>query len=217
MAIFDCWNRIGINGDNSCRELETFVHCRNCDVYLAAGTRLLDHKLPANYRREWTELFSQKKTAVRLGTLSAVIFRIAAEWLALPTSVFQEVVEHRAIHSLPHRRQGVVMGLTNIRGELLICVSLGRLLGLPQEIRKEKPQTAYDRLLVTQWNGNRFVSPVDEVYGVQRYHPQDLKEVPATLARNAPNYTQGLLSWRNKTVGCLDEELLFYTLNRSLT
>lgn len=217
MAIYDCWNKIGISGDNSCHELEKFIHCRNCPVYLAAGTRLLDHELPANYRREWTELFSKKKPTASTGALSAVIFRIAAEWLALPTSAFQEVVEQRTIHSLPHRRQGIVLGLTNVRGELLICVSLGRLIGLTPEVRKVKPQTTYDRLLVMQWNGSRFVFPVDEVHGVQRYHPQELKEVPATLAKNTPNYTHGILSWRNKTVGCLDEELLFYTLNRSLT
>src|SRR6185436_3549006 len=90
VTVYDCWNRIGINGDNSCRELEKFVHCRNCSVYLAAGTRLLDHELPANYRREWTELFSKKKQTASPGTLSAVIFRITAEWLALPTPRSEE-------------------------------------------------------------------------------------------------------------------------------
>ena len=37
---------------------------------------------------------------------------------------------NRLIHSLPHRRQGIVLGLVNVRGELLICVSLARLLGI---------------------------------------------------------------------------------------
>jgi chemotaxis-related protein WspD len=203
VVINDCWNKIGVNGDNTCRELEEFVHCRNCPMYSSAGTRLLDRELPADYRREWTELFSRKKATVRLGKVSVVIFRIGAEWLALPTPVFQEVVEQRVIHSLPHRRQGIVLGLTNIRGELLI--------------RKEKPYAIYDRLLVVQWNGSRFVFPVDEVHGIQRYHPQELKEVPATLVKNTLNYTHGVLSWQNKSVGCLTEELLFYTLNRSLT
>ena len=217
VAIYDCWNKIGVSGDLTCRELEKFIHCRNCPVYSAAGTRLLDRELPANYRHEWTELFSRKKTPARAGKVSAVIFRIGAEWLALPTSAFQEVVEQRTIHSLPHRRQGIVLGLTNIRGELLICVSLGRLVGLEREVRKEKPRLIFDRLLVVQSHGNRFVFPVDEVHGVQRYHPQELKEVPATLAKNTLNYTNGVLSWRNNSVGCLDEELLFHTLNRSLT
>jgi hypothetical protein len=60
-----------------------------------------------------------------------MIFRLGTEWLALPASVFQEVAELGAIHSLPHRRSGLVVGLTNVRGgELLICFSLTKLLVL---------------------------------------------------------------------------------------
>lgn len=217
VVVYDCWHKIGVNGDGTCRELEQFIHCRNCPVYSSAGTRLLDRDLPANYRREWTELFSRKKPIAVPGKVSIVIFRIDTEWLALPIPVFQEVVEQRSIHSLPHRRQGIVLGLTNIRGELLICVSVGRLLGLEREVKKEKPRTIYDRLLVVQWNSSRLVFPVDEVHGLHRYHPDELKEVPATLAKNAANYGRGILSWSGKSVGCLDEELLFYALNRSLT
>ena len=215
VAVYDCWNKIGVNGDNSCPELEKFVHCRNCPVYSAAGTRLLDRAPPAEYRREWTELFSRKKSTVTPGKVSVVIFRVGAEWLALATQVFQEVVEQRTIHSLPHRRQGIILGLTNIRGELLICVSIGRLLGLEWECPKLR--TIYDRLLVMQWNNSRLVFPVEEVHGIHRYHPQELKEAPATLTKTSANYTRGVLTWRNKSVGCLDEKSLFHALNRSLT
>ncbi len=41
-AIDDCWNRIGIHGDRSCPLLVDHIHCRNCSVYSAAATRLLD-------------------------------------------------------------------------------------------------------------------------------------------------------------------------------
>ena len=41
-AIDDCWNRIGIHGDKSCPLLIDHIHCRNCAVYSAAATRLLD-------------------------------------------------------------------------------------------------------------------------------------------------------------------------------
>ena len=41
-AIDDCWNRIGIHGDKSCPLLAEHIHCRNCSVYSAAATRLLD-------------------------------------------------------------------------------------------------------------------------------------------------------------------------------
>ncbi len=41
-AIDDCWNRIGIHGDKTCPLLADHIHCRNCAVYSAAATRLLD-------------------------------------------------------------------------------------------------------------------------------------------------------------------------------
>ena len=42
----DCWNRIGIRGDQSCPKLPEYVHCRNCPVYASAARRLLDRLPP---------------------------------------------------------------------------------------------------------------------------------------------------------------------------
>ena len=215
--VFDCWNKIGVNGDGTCAELDNFVHCRNCPVYSAAARQLLDRSPPLDYRRGWVERFSRAKNRVTPGKMSAVIFRIGTEWLALPTKAFQEVAEQRRIHSLPHRRQGILLGLINIRGELLLCISLGRLLGIQPDHARETPSNPGNRLVVTQWRGSLLTFPVDEVHGVLRYHPEELKEAPATVARSNCNLTRGLLPWQGKLVGCLDEDLLFSTLNRSLT
>src|SRR5436305_11616291 len=129
----NCWSQIGVHGDSSCPELENFVHCRNCPVYSNAGAQLLDRPLPTDYRREWTEHFAGRKKTAAPAKISAVLFRLESEWLALATHAFQEVAERRRLHSLPHRRLGIVLGLVNIRAELLICVSLERWLGLEQK------------------------------------------------------------------------------------
>jgi chemotaxis-related protein WspD len=215
--VFDCWTTIGVEGNRTCRELQTFIHCRNCPVYSAAARQLLDRPLSADYRREWTEHFAlEKKLAAPLKT-SALIFRIGPEWLALPTQIFQEVAERRRIHTLPHRRQGIVLGLVNIRGELLICASLGRLLGLEPETPRGQSRTVYDRLLVVASEGNRLTFPVEEVHGIHRFHRDDLKEPPATVAQSAQTYTQGIFPWREHTVGFLNPGLLFNTLDQGLT
>ncbi|MDB6123936.1 MAG: chemotaxis signal transduction protein [Pedosphaera sp.] len=208
---------MGVIGDGTCPELAKFVHCRNCPIYSLAGVRLLDRELPANYRREWTEYFSREKKQTVAGKTSVITFRIDTEWLALSIAVFQEVLEQRNIHSLPHRQKGIVLGLVNVRGGLVICVSLGRLLGLEREQNNEKPLTDYNRLVVTEWNGNRLAFPANEVYGIHRYQQEELSEIPATIARTSSNFTKGILRWMDRSIGCLDEELLFSTLNRSLT
>jgi chemotaxis-related protein WspD len=217
-VINDCWNKIGVRGDSSCPELEKHIHCRNCPVYSAVAADLLDSDLPTDYLLHWTPHVAEKKRVAELDTHSVVIFRIGAEWLALPTHVFKEIGSLRVIHSLPHRRSGVVLGLANIRGELLVCVSLRRVLGLeePAGDKREKHRALNARLLVIECEGSRAVCPVDEVYGIQRFHPRELKEVPATVARATATYTKAVLPWQMKSVGLLDDQLLFYTLNRSL-
>jgi chemotaxis-related protein WspD len=216
--VHDCWNTIGVEGNGTCRELVKYIHCRNCPVYSAAGLLLLDRPLPPEYRREWTEHFAREK---KLGTpvrTSVLLFRIASEWLGLPTTSFQEIAERRVIHSLPHRRGRVVIGLANIRGELTICVSLARALGLETDTQfKKRANAVFDRLLVTHWSGGRLAFPVDEVHGIHHFQQQDLQEPPATVSHSALTCTQGVINWRERTVGILDADALFALLNRNLS
>jgi len=217
-VINDCWNTIGVRGDASCPELAQHVHCRNCPVYSAAAVGLLDGDLPAKYLADWMSHYAQEKPVEAHDTHSVVIFRIGAEWLALPTSLCTEVATRRAMHSLPHRRSGVVLGVANMRGELLVCVSLSQVLGLAKaaESQRETPRTGHQRLLVIHCDGSRTAFPVDEVYGLHRFQARELQEVPATVAKATATYTRAILAWQNTSVGLLDGPLLLYTLNRSL-
>ena len=217
IEVYSCWSKIGVEGDQTCRELPRHVHCHNCPVYSAAAMQFLDRPIMPEYRREWTEHFAREKRIATPAKTSAVIFRIGTEWLAMPTQAFQEIAERRALHSLPHRRSGVVIGIVNIRGELLICAALDRLLGLDTGARQKRLRAVFDRLLVADWDGQRFAFPVDEVHGVHRFHQQDLREPPATITRSGLNCTMGVFPWRKFTVGFLDPDTLFASLNRNLT
>ena len=215
--IYACWNKIGVYGDSTCIELPHFVHCRNCPVYSRAGIRLLNRELPPDYRREWTEHFAREKKTGKPGKVSALLFRIGGEWLALPTQAFQEVAERRLIHSLPHRRQATVLGLANVRGELVVCVSLSRVLGVEEVSSRQPQRMIYDRLLVINWDGQRLAFPVEEVHGIHRFEPQQLRPAPATVSKSSGTFTRGILHWQHRAIGFLDAELLFSTLNRNLS
>src|SRR5476649_2475610 len=216
-AIDDCWNRIGVRGDGSCPELKQYVHCRNCPVYSAGAADLLDAEAPASYLADRTAQVAEPAHAEEGETRSVVIFRVASEWLALPTSVVVEVANLLPIHSLPHRPNGVVLGLASVRGELLVCVSLREVVGAePLGAGHERRGTAYQRLLVIRREAIRVVCPVDEVHGIHRFHPRELQGVPATVAKATVTYSTALLPWQGHSVGTLDDQLLFYTLKRSL-
>jgi len=217
-AINDCWNHIGVHGDKSCVELEQHLHCRNCPVYSAAARTLLDAPLPPDYARFWTRHFAQPPVIAPAVAHSVIIFRLGAEWLALPTVLCSEVADTRSIHSLPHRRNSAVLGIANVRGELVVCLSLTTILGLNSTALsgQDSRNAAVQRFLVCRGVAAAVVFPVDEVHSVYRYDASQLIEVPATVSKAQATYTRAILSWSQRTVGVLDEQLLFHTVDRSL-
>ena len=216
--INDCWSKIGIRGDGSCAELKQRVHCRNCPTYFAAASTLLDRDLPAKHLAEWTAHFAQPKTLDEPDTHSALIFRIASEWFALSTLALDEVAEPRTIHSLPHVRNGIVLGIVNVRGELLICVSLAKLLRLEETTSPAIEHKGLNtrRLIVLRHKGERMAFPVEEIRSIHRYHPRELKPVPATIAKASVPYTDAMLVLNDKIVGRLDEPRIFHALEKSV-
>lgn len=144
-SMSDCWNQIGVWGDRSCDQLETTTHCRNCPVYATAGRSLLEREVPIDYLAEWTTTIATPlDKPVRMleaegnrpatkgldGILSVILFRLGDEQFALPLSVLNEVTHPGAIHRLPHRSNDLLLGLINIRGEILMAISLSHCLGL---------------------------------------------------------------------------------------
>jgi chemotaxis-related protein WspD len=229
-GIDPCWQRTGMGGDASCPELRQHLHCRNCPTHASAASALLDRDAPEGYLAEWTGHvargsalssvsldFAREREGRASALLSVMVFRIGGEWLALPTRLLEEVTEPRPVHSLPHRRSGVLLGITNIHGELLICVSLALLLGLdPGEEPQQRTSAAKKRFLVIGREADRFVVPADEVHGIRRCGADALRLPPATIARSASTYTRQVMSWEGRTVGCLDADLLISSLNRSI-
>ena len=215
----DCWNKIGVWGNRECGELKKVVHCRNCIVYSSAAAQLLGAELPQDYLERWATHFASRQKVESRQMQAALIFRIGAEWLALSPTNLQEIAEGRPIRSVPRGRSKTLLGLANIRGELLVCVALDRVLGL-EKVGPEKPvskRALYRRMLVAGREGSRFVFPVEEVHGIHWFNPDELKAIPSTVAKAQATYIKGLLLWQDKSVGCLDDQLLFDMLDGSLT
>jgi chemotaxis-related protein WspD len=219
IKLTDCWNKIGVWGNRECGELKKVVHCRNCIVYSSAAAQLLDAELPRDYLERWTTHFATEQKFESGQRQAALIFRIGAEWLALSPTNLQEIAEGCPIHSVPGGRSNTLLGLANIRGELLVCVALDRVLGV-EKMGPEKSgskRALYRRMVVAGREGSRFVFPVEEVHGIHWFNPNELKPVPSTVAKAQSTYIKGLLLWQDKSVGCLDDQRLFDMLDESLT
>ncbi len=220
IEIHDCWNRIGVWGRETprCPKLEAAVHCRNCEVYSDSGRRILERALPDDYQQEWRTVLGREKPQQQRDTHTIVVFRLGDEWLGLPADLFNEITEMRAIHRLPHRSNNMLLGLVNIRGELKLCVSLGKLLNLDKggKLDTDKKTRHYQRLAVIGKGNEQFVFPVSEVLGIERFSDNDLHTAPASVTLAKSTYTRGMLELGNKRVARLDHELLLYTLTKRL-
>lgn len=217
-AIMDCWNRIGVKGDSSCQELHRHVHCRNCPVYSKESKKLLDKIPPKGLREEWTRVYASARKSAAASAESMLVFRLGAEWLGLRTAVCREVAEVRPVHSIPHRPEGALLGVVNVRGRLLMCVSLSRLLGLAERTeRREGPGGGGKaRMVVAEHKAGATVFPVDEAAGVRRFAAAELRDPPETLGKSAHPSFRGLVPVDGRQVGLLNESQLFESINRSL-
>lgn len=213
-AVDDCWNRIGIHGDRSCPLLIEHIHCRNCSVYSAAATRLLDRYALAQEPRvsmHGEALASDAKTH------SIVVFRLGEEWLGLPTRCLVEVSPVQAIHSLPHQRSRALLGVANVRGALVACLSFVELLGLDAALVPINGARVMPRMLIVSAEGGPVVVPVDEVDGIHAIEACLLDAACASVQNSNARFTRGVVQWKGRSLRLLDEEQLLSAVNRSLT
>jgi chemotaxis-related protein WspD len=214
-----CWRESGRPGPGTCARLSEVVLCRNCPEYTDAALRLLDRAAPADYIRHWTEHVAREPEPAVEGSVPVLVFRLGNEWLALPAGVVEEITEATAVHTLPHRSLPV-QGVVSIRSELVVCVSLEALLELPPVSDGESATTSRisNRLVVLSGDGGRVAFRPSEVHGLLRYHPGQLQPPPATLTRTSGvQFTTGLITWKDRSVGCLDAGRVLSALTRSFS
>ena len=221
----NCWKVIGVWGLEerlTCPRLESVIHCRNCEVFTQVGRTLLERALPENYKQDWTQVLALKKEEELVGTISVVIFRIEGEWLAVSTQLLDEIIDveyvQSLLHTIPHRRNPVLMGVINVHGEIWLCVSLKELLGLETIERQQSDadRSKLKRMMVIQGDNDRWVFPVDEIHGICRVHPKAFQNVPVTVAKSKTTFTKGIFEWEQRQVAFLDDELLLHHLARSV-
>ncbi|WP_374443192.1 chemotaxis protein CheW [Pseudomonas panipatensis] len=206
----DCWNRIGVRGDKSCARLAEHVRCLNCPVFAAAATRLLDRYVLGDEAAEATSV--EPAEAVEALGEAHLLFRLGAEWLALRTLALVEVAPACPVHSLPHPRSPALLGVANVHGTLVACLSLAELLGLAPAAAPEEGGRRVPRMLILAAAGGPIVAPVDEVDGIHPLNPARERSLQAGSSR----FTQDVLLWRSRSVRLLDHQALLAAATRSL-
>jgi chemotaxis-related protein WspD len=217
----DCWNVIGVSGDRSCTELSEHTHCRNCPKYASAAATRLDRPIADAAIDTATAYYAAPREVEDAASASCFVFRLGAEWLAIPMALLDEVVTTRSTHSLPHRRGAVRIGVISVRGDIIVHVSLAGLLGIPDDAASPAaPHThrqSAPRVVVLADDRGRLAISVDEVMGIHRYDPVVLRPVPATLGQAMVSYASALLAVGDRIVGVLDGTRVLASLSHALS
>ncbi|MBM3222949.1 MAG: hypothetical protein FJZ47_03975 [Candidatus Tectomicrobia bacterium] len=164
-----------------------------------------------------TSLLVQEQDAPRAAdALSVLIFRLGTRHVALPTAICKEVAERGPIHTLPHRRHPLLLGLVNIRGTLQPCLSLSQLLGLPRGDDETASPRSAQQFLVVENQGDLWVFLVDAIYSIQDMTITAIQSVPTTPEAGMAPYVGGSFSYEAHDVLYLDLEGVWTTLRKAM-
>ena len=214
LPVVDCWNTIGVKGDRSCPKLREAIHCHNCSVFADAARAFLDRPAPPGYLSEITEALSRESDARVPKSVSAVVFEIGDQLLAIDTRAVVEVTSTRVAHRVGHRSGRIFSGVVNIHGQLELCCSLAGLLQI--EGAGSVLAGALARTVLVERGGLRWSFEVATVHGVHRFEAADISPVPATSQQDATSYMRHVLRFGDRNVGYLDLDKTFHALELSL-
>lgn len=198
--------------------------------YTTPGARLLDRPASSTYRAQQTEQVSQRLPADQAQSeiakpLSLLVFRLSREWLALPACLCQQILSPLPFHTLPHRSNRTLLGIVNVRGQLLLKVCLKEALGVsaPHAAAVTKPAElnsvkVYPRMVVLEKPvenhcADIWAFDVDELSGVHSILLSQLE--PAVSVTSADETcVRNVFAWREQRVSILDDDRLFDVLKR---
>jgi chemotaxis-related protein WspD len=110
-----------------------------------------------------------------------------------------------------------LLGVANVRGALVACLSLVDLLGLEGGSSAPGGMRVMPRMLIIAAHGGPVVVPVDEVDGIHAIDENILEAASRSGTQASAKYTRGVLPFKGRSLRWLDEEQLLSAVTRSLT
>lgn len=92
-----------------------------------------------------------------------------------------------------------IIGMTNLRGEVLTVISLRRKFGF-EEIEKNE----HTKMIVTSCNGTKYALKVDEVRDIVNYEKENVHEVPAIIRSEETEFILNILHYQDRLILLID-------------
>ena len=132
----------------------------------------------------------------------AATFRLGSEWFGIDVLKIQEIMNPLPRTSVP-LAPDYVIGLINVRGLIVSCISMKRRLGFPDDSYNDD----HHNIIVNAQTGTvRMV--VDEIGDVIMADSIDVEEKPSTVATSAHDYIEGVIKMDSRLITFLNADLL---------
>ncbi len=169
--------------------------------------RLLDRPLEPADLEAGAERAARPADARERQTLGLLLFRLNEETLAVPAALLRRVTPWARPTPIPHRATSVLRGVCNIRGELVLCADLRRVLGLAERAPADGAGDAaadLRRMVVIGPADAPWVFEVDALVGFERIAAAAIRPPPVTVELALGAFTTGITGVRGARVTVLD-------------
>ena len=112
-------------------------------------------------------------------------FRLGSATYAIPLSRVQEVVSHQYKTPIPHSPKHIV-GLTDFRGEIVVGVNVGSLLGIGHSAESKSMN------IIVNLKDSLFCLEVDEVTDIIDVRMKTLNETPGNIDEKIKFFIEGV-------------------------
>ena len=182
--------------------------------------RLLDRPVTDDVLAANAALVAGATDAKRGRTAGMLVFQIAEELAALPAILLQRVTPIARPRPIPHRSNGVIRGLCNIRGELVLCADLHAMLGLSAPATAPEtldPASDPRRMIIIGPAGDSWAFEVDGLVGVEPIDIEDIRSPPVTVEYALGAFTTGIVRIDGRCVTVLDGESILLGFKAGLS
>lgn len=188
------------------------------EAQTSAAIRLLDRPISDSDLAAAARLASQPEGADGRRTVGLLLFRLGTETFAVPARSLRRIATYSRPVPIPHRASGLLRGLCNIRGELVLCADLHRLLGMPE--RRERDPLSADadqrRMILIGPADASWVFEADELFGIERIDPASMLAPPITVERALEAFVAGLADIDGVRATVLDADRILSGLQAGL-
>lgn len=134
---------------------------------------------------------------VKEETFQLVVFKLSKEWYGVDIASVKEVIKAGKITYLPSSPNNII-GIINLRGNILSVTDLKKILGLPEE-----GLTGGSRIVVVESGNLETGFLVDEVDEVSEWSMAKVEPTLATIASEKADYIKGECRIGYKLIGIL--------------